>query len=292
MSKPIFIHAGAHRTGTSSFQLCLHENQQVLRGQGIDLAYPGRDGVPGGALRMRLPGPRHADDTVAKFATNLRQHLRDLSPDNSRSMILSDENIPGRMFHFYQGQFFPAAKMRFMALAQALVNRPAHIIYVLRSYDEMFISAYRKRAEDNAVHPFNEVVAGFMAMDRGWPELVALMRDILRPQTISVLPYERRGQSRELLAQLVPDLSRDQLVEPAQTMNQSATDAALFALQEKYRAGEKLSRPQWQSVVRDHAGDRTQNGFAVFSKQDAEMLETRYQIDLTRVAELDGVAFL
>ena len=27
---PLFIHAGAHRTGTSSFQLCLHKNRKAL----------------------------------------------------------------------------------------------------------------------------------------------------------------------------------------------------------------------------------------------------------------------
>ena len=64
----------------------------------------------------------------------------------------------------------------------------------------MYVSGFRKRAEDNASEKFEKLVPNYLTMDRGWPELVALMRDILRPERISVLPYERRGQSRDLLA--------------------------------------------------------------------------------------------
>lgn len=292
MSKPIYIHAGAHRTGTSSFQQCLHDNHDVLKKQGIDIAYPGRDGVKGGKLRLRLPSPRHIGKSKPDFAAIVASHLDQLSPNPDQALILAEENIPGRMFHFNAGEFFPAAEVRFAALAKALRNPPKHILYVVRSYDEIYVSGFRKRAEDNPVNPFSKLSPHYMAMDRGWPEIVALMRDILKPERISVLPYERRGQSRELLNLLVPGLSVDELSEPSKLVNLSATDAALEALQKRYHAGQELTRPEWKTVVQAHAHDREPRGFAAFSEKDTKTLKNRYQIDLDRIKIMDGVEFL
>ena len=292
MTKSVYIHAGAHRTGTSSFQLCLHRNRQVLSGQGLDIAYPGRDGVPDGRLKLQLPRPRHGEKRIPQFADKLRGHLGRLSPDPLRGLILSEENIPGPMTHFYEGRFFPASAKRLAALAAALDGPPRHVLYVLRPYDQLYISAYRKRAEDNPVPPFPDLVPHFLAMDRGWPDLIVEMRDILRPERLSILDYAHRGTSSALLAGLVPGLAASDLAEPDQVVNLSATDAALIALQRRYHAGESLSREEWKSVLNEHAENRAPQGVAAFSDADATSLRSRYAGDLTRIAKLDGVALL
>ncbi len=63
MNKRSYLHLGAHRTGSSSFQQCLFENREILSGLGFDVVYPGRDGVPNGRLRMntKLPRKRHGE---------------------------------------------------------------------------------------------------------------------------------------------------------------------------------------------------------------------------------------
>lgn len=291
MSKRVFIHAGAHRTGTSSFQLCLARNRAALAAAGYDLAYPGRDGIPGGRLRLDLPRKRHGDRRVPDFAARVRDHLARLSPDPGRALILSEENIPGLMRNFYDGLFYPGSGRRLATLATALDAPPVHLLFLLRSYDTLFVSAYRKRAEDNPVPPFAEVAPQFLAITRGWPEIVVELRDILKPRRLTVLTHETRGTSRDLLARLVPGLDPARLAEPGRTMNLSATDAGLAALQARYRAGEKLARPAWQQVIRDHAGDRTPRGFAGFAAADAARLRARYAADLDRIAALPGVDF-
>lgn len=292
MTKPVLIHAGAHRTGTSSFQLCLHENRAVLDRHGFDIAYPGRDGVPGGRLRLPLPRRRHGDKRIPQFAQQTRAVLTGLSPAEDRGLILSEENIPGPMLHFYHGQFFPAARKRLLSLARALDGPPVHLLYVVRSYADLYVSAYRKRAEDNAVAPFSEIVPHFMAMDRGWPELIAEMRETLGPLRLTVLPYEARGSSCALLARLVPGLDAAALSEPGRTVNQSATDAALEALQVRYRAGETLPRRAWQKVVQDHAGRVDKTGFAAFPESERQALGARYDADLLRLADMPGISFV
>lgn len=292
MTEPVYIHAGAHRTGTSSFQLCLHENRAALAAQGYDLAYPGRDGVPGGRLRMRLPRPRHGLHRVGQYAGALRAHLAGFRGGPGRALIVSEENISGPMRHFYEGRFFPASGKRLRVLAAALDGPPEHLLYVLRPYAEIFASAYRKRAEDNPVPPFAEIVPRLIQMDRGWPELLAEMRDLLRPRRMTVLRYENRGSSRALLARLVPGLSAQALREPQKAVNLSATDAALQALQARYRAGEVLTRPVWKRIVETHADDRSEQGFAAYGRAERRALEARYAADLERVAALAKITFL
>ena len=287
--KPSFLHAGAHRTGTSSFQMCLHENRNALTGAGYDLAYPGRDGIPTGTLGLRLPAPRHKQGGTERFAGRVQEAVTQHSPDPTRPLILSEENIPGRMLHFSKAQFYPACEARLMALKEGLKGRVARVLFVLRPYDQLYVSGFRKRAEDNKVDDFNDLRPQFMAMERGWPGIVGAMRDILQPAQLIVVPYARRGSSVEALQMLVPGLADLPLQEPQQLVNLSATDAALVALQRRYRAGEELERAQWKAVIADHANDRTDHGFAAFSEAEVTALTQRYADDLSRIDAMDGV---
>jgi len=284
---PIFIHAGAHRTGTSSFQMCLHENREILGQAGWALAYPGRDGIPSGDLALRLPAGNTA--RAQKLIPKARKTLADHSAD--RPLILSEENIPGRMYHFMKGQFYPMAEMRCEALAAAWPGPVAHVMLVVRSYAEIFVSSYRKRAEENAMPTFDEVRGRYMTMDRGWPDLIAAMRDILRPEIFTVVPYTRRGTSADLLARLVPGLPGGALIEPKRVVNLSATDAALERLQTTYRAGDTLPRAQWKKIIRDNADDKTPRGVAAFSEDDKRVLSERYAADLMSIERMDGITF-
>ncbi|MEC7256960.1 MAG: hypothetical protein VXW58_03995 [Pseudomonadota bacterium] len=292
MSKAIYIHAGAHRTGSSSFQSCLHHNRDTLAAQGFDVAYPGRDGVPRGRLRLRLPAPRHGDRQLVGFAEDLRGHLAGLSPDPDRALILSEENLVGRMLHFSHGQFYPVAEKRIATLARALDAPPRAVLLVVRPYAALYVSAWRKRAEDTAAAPFAETVDQLMAMDRGWPEIVAALRDGLRPERLVVVDYAQRGQSRDLLHRLLPDVPRDDLAEPDRQINISATDAALQALQARLHAGEKLARPDWQAVIADHAHDTRDLGLTALSGDQQQALNARYAADLDRIRALPGVSFV
>ncbi len=286
MSDPaLYLHAGAHRTGTSSFQMCSHENREMLDQAGWAVAYPGRDGIPSGTLALRLPGPKDDDlDTpTQKVARTLADH------SGGRDMILSEENVIGRMMHFMQGLFYPAAQARAQVIRDAWPGPIAHVLLVVRPYGDLFASGYRKRAEDNAVPPFDTLRPNYMRMDRGWPELVAVLRDTLRPEQMTVLPYEKRGASTDLLARLVPGLPGAALIEPMQDVNVSATDAALEALQARYHAGDKLDRAAWKDVIEDHADDRERRGFAAFSDDEARVWQQRYYADLSRLAAMDGI---
>ncbi|MDX1781096.1 MAG: hypothetical protein R3256_07220 [Thalassovita sp.] len=289
--KQVFLHTGAHRTGTSSFQLCLSENRALLETEGFDLAYPGRDGAPQGQLALRLPGLKADKNDAAQLTERARVHLQDLSPQSGRNLVLSEENIPGRMIHFYNGQFYPAAGSRLEALNATLPGEVAHLVHVIRPYHELFVSAFRKRAEDNPVGPFEDISRNMAVFQGGWPEVIGLMRDILRPARLTVIEYGKRGESRALLGHLI-GVHADGFTEPDRALNISATDAALFELQRRYHAGERLSRKAWQRVIRDHAGDRVKRGFTHFRAGQVNRLSKRYQRDLEKLSQMEGVTLI
>ena len=289
-AKPIYLHAGAHRTGTSSFQLMLARNRAAITEAGFGLAYPGRDGIPEGDLGLRLPSPRNADQAVSRFVPSVRVELA--RHQRARGLILSEENLPGRMIHFAAGKFYPAAEARFLTLARAAEAPIARVLLVVRGYADLYVSSFRKRAEDNLVDPFNDGRPKMMRMDRGWPELVALMQKTLQPRAFTVVEYDRRGTSTGLLQHLVPELASLDLTEPQRTLNRSATDAGLLALQEVYAQGRTLERAEWQTIIDRHRDDTEPRGFSAFKPRQLVRLRDRYAADLDRLAEMPGVTLL
>jgi len=293
----IYIHAGAHRTGTSSFQLMLAQNRPVLRAAGILPLYPKRDGAKGGRLRLRLPGPSVGSAGLRARQTGVKEELARHMADvpESAKILLSEENIPGRMFHFFSGRFYPAAPRRMEMLAEALKSLghapPVSLVFVIRPYADLFVSAYRKRAEDNAVAPFSEIAPAMVHIDAGWPQLLAQFQTYLAPKHLIVRSYAHRGRSVDLLEDLLGARLAD-LKEPARRLNLSATDAALQALQERYRAGETLDRAHWKDVIAHYADQTEQRSFACFTQAQRTRLDDLYEADCAAIAKMAGVTFL
>lgn len=285
---PLYIHAGAHRTGTSSFQMCLHENLAQLRARGWALIYPRRDGIPSGDRSLRLPRPRDVNLAVPIKKTSRRL----TASSGGRPLILSEENIPGRMFHFFKGQFYPAAEKRCEVLRAAWPGPIAHVLLVVRPYDQLFVSGYRKRAEENLVPPFDVLRQNYMRMDRGWSELVNVLRDVLRPERLTIVPYDLRGSSSSLLERLVPGLEGAPLQEPVSAINVSATDRALIALQDHLAKQDPSTPAVRQSIMRAHAHNTTPLGVAAFSEEEVAHWSARYGEDLERIAAMDGVTLI
>lgn len=294
MRREIFVHAGAHRTGTSSFQLCLSENQSVLKASGFNVAFPGRDGVAGGRLKLRLPRPRHGPDEMDFFVGKAARTLMDHVSDNKNPLVLSEENLPGVILHFFKGRLYPNRKRRLQVFRKAIESidcRVAHVLFVIRPYDQLFMSGFRKHAEDNPVQDFADHAEAMSKFSGGWPETVQSLRNVLAPDRLSVVEFGARGQSRDLLGRLLDD-APERFSEPQRGLNISATDAALEHLQSLYHSGVNLSRAEWQKVIGDFADETDDRGFTSFSKAQLERFSTRYAADLERLAGMNGVTLI
>lgn len=290
--KTFYIHAGAHRTGTSSVQMFLHDNLDEITRQGYDAVYPGRDGIPSGKLGLRLPSLRHGETLQQRFIRKVRKVTRANSPDPTRPMILSEENIPGRMIHFYASEFYPAAEARMKALHDGLEGTLKRVVYVVRPYDALYVSAFRKRAEEVVSDLFTDQRAALMNMDRGWPELITLMRDHLKAEETVVMTMDARGDNRNIIKHLVPDLDQGNLVEPKALLNVSASDTAMDALRARYLAGGKLDREERQEIIAEHADNKASTNFAEFTPEQSQELSEKYEHDCDQLAKMDGITFV
>lgn len=112
MAKKIYVHEGVHRSGTSSFQICLGQNCDLLETRGFDLAYPGRDGAPQGKLKLRFPGRKEDEGKVAVMAKRAAHNIAIATSDPARDLILSEENIPGRIYPMFKRRLFLDASKR------------------------------------------------------------------------------------------------------------------------------------------------------------------------------------
>lgn len=291
MANKVYLHIGAHRTGTSSFQLCLEENRDVIRAVGYREGFPARDGVKSGDLSLRLPQPRHKD--IREFVPRIRRQVaRDPMRYPDHPIVISEENIIGGLFHFQQGLFYPSAEKRFETLNMALETRPERVLLVVRDYAPLYVSCFRQRAVDRKVGNFRECVPNYLAMDRGWPELVTVVQKALQPRHLTVVRYENRGESRMLLHRLLPDVPLHQLSEPDRSLNVRGTDAALIALQKRYETGDDMSRWDRRKLLEDMAGDTRNLGFAEFTDAESEALNLRYTRDLDKLSRMQGLTLI
>ncbi len=288
MARDIFIHAGSHRAGSSALQMFLDVNAAAIRAQGIDPVYPGRDGAAGGAFRFRVPAPRDkAGKVKARF--DITQGSFERMAPGSGPVILSEENIPGRMRPLFQGRFFPEADHRAGFLARVLgPNRVARLTLVLRPYDELFTSAYRKLAATRRLPPFAGLAPKMLDSPIGWPEVVAKLAEALRPGEIRVLRYCPRPQA-EIAAAICPLLDTGPLVEHAAPVNASLPDAALFALQARYGAGAEPGEALIAEVRAETEGRAAPEPFAGFNENGRAKLRARFEDDLARLAKMPGV---
>lgn len=269
-------------------------NRERLEARGFDLSYPSRDGVPGGSLALRLPKPRHGAEDVAVFTEKMGRIMRGQVTQGRGKLLFSDENLPGIIRLFFRGKLYPNARKRYMVMRDAFAAidaRPKRALFVVRPYAELFVSGYRKHAEDNAIEPFAELSETMVSFKGGWQNVIQAMRSVLGPEEIRVIEYGARGESRAVLGQLL-GCDAGEFIEPGRAMNISATDAAMLALQEIYAQGRTLSRPEWQEIIRSHADNDENLGFAGFSRAQQAALDARYADDLNALRQMNGVTLV
>lgn len=293
MARQYHLHLGAHRTGSSSFQLCLHENQESLWQQGYQIAFPARDGVRAGQLALRLPAPRHDRNAVQERADAARRHLNEeIAKDPHQQVIISEENTLGSMVHFQKARFHPASKQRLSALRHAMEGPAVSVLFVVRDYGAFFRSCIRKRMEETYESDFDAAAAAYLAMNRGWVEVLQEIRDILQPSRLVVVRHEDRFKRLELLQHLVPQLDIGPLSEPRRSLNTSATDRALLELQTIHRKGETLTRMARRKLIKDWAHDQETLGLTEFTSREKKAFSISYEMDLERISQEPGMVLI
>lgn len=292
----VHLHLGAHRTGSTSFQTLLSENYHVIQSQGVRVGFARRHLAPYGQLEVKLPHKKLSKDKrgmVRQFLKVRSEIAPVVRKGFNQQALLSEENLIGVMRNFEKGRFYPSAHARMTYLRNALFpSAIGNVLMLVRSYDSFFESAFRKRAEVNALPEFSEVAKLQTEFVGGWPDVVDQVLDALRPRELIVAAYGRERDDLALLGQLCPTLRIAEMKRPGKWANTSFSDRALFECQRRLNAGEVLSREE-SRVIRDEFADApADRPFANFLPEQASKLKERYQADLDVLRRHSGITLI
>ncbi|MEL7344749.1 MAG: hypothetical protein AAFN59_07800 [Pseudomonadota bacterium] len=285
----LYLHLGGHRTGSSSLQLAMEMNAEAFHGAGIDTAYPSRDGAQGGRLRLRLLKRVTGGQGPIANAERVRAHLKDHMRDDTRSLLVSDENVLGAVAELAAGHFYRTVRRRCRVLGAALWTQPRRVVLVTRPYGDLFASAYRFQASIAPVAPFEDVVSAMETFKGGWLRPIEHIMGFLKPQELVVVDYSKRGSSAALLGRLT---GLEGLKEPARRVNLSATDAAIVAIQARLASGQDASRETLRDLVVEHCHDTQDFGIAAIPQALNAALLQRYEADLDEVSKRSDVTLV
>ncbi|NDW52380.1 hypothetical protein [Aliiroseovarius sp. PrR006] len=281
--REVHLHLGAHRTGSTAFQMVLSANATALHAQGLRLGFPERSRVPNGQLRTHLDHAALGDPKQLK--KQIAKNRADLAPvlntDEYHQALLSEENFIGGMISFEQGRFYPNVRERMILLRMVL--HPAEIgnvMLMIRSYDSLFESAFRKRAETHVMPSYEAVRHRQAEFEGGWPTVVEAILAELKPQKLLVVPYRRERDDLALLELLCPHLGLAGLTPSEGYTNMSFPDAALFEIQRQRRAGKKLFWDEKRAIYDAFADKVAERPFVQLYPDHAENLRARYLSDL------------
>jgi len=285
------VHAGAHRTGTGSFQSFLAQNANHLLDAGVSARFSGRDVEGAGNLRLKLP-----DGRVFKSKSPIEPHVnaarRALSKGPMEGTVLiSEENILGRMIPFFKGKFYTRLWQRADVLRQAIGRGPDQVVLVMRNYGELYVSAYAQLAQSRKLPEFEVALPHLMRIDRGWPVVVEALQKGLQPTRITAVPYADRGTNEALLGQMIANVPKG-LVEPVRPTNVSASTEAIAELQRRLHAGEIFTREDADAIKAAHSVDAGGHKFDPLSPAQKSSFTRKYNADLKAMTENTQIEFL
>jgi len=275
----IVLHVGAHRTGTGSFQSFLNHNAAKLQGAGISARYPGRDIGDEGTLKLKLPAAEDIKIGGVKDRHVVAARRQLLAGETTGEMIISEENILGRMIPIFKGRFYYRIIPRMEILANAMGRAPDQVVMVVRNYGDFFVSAYAQMAQVRVMPAWDIVMPRLLQNERTWGTVACALHKGLNPTRITVVPYAKRGTNADLLA-LMTKTKIDGLQEVPRGTNTSATSEAIFELQARLAAKEELSEETVQQIKDDHS---VANGGTVYNPMTPAQKSTftrRYNADL------------
>lgn len=289
--RKVYLHVGAHRTGSSSFQACMDANLERLNAMNFSLAYPSRDGIARGNIKLRMPPLHFGPKKRAEVNAYNQEHLDTLFAKD-RHVLLSEENILGKVWAFYKGKFYNEMAANAAFMREALGGHIDHVMIVIRPYTGLYRSCYRKQSEDTIMEDFDIVSKGFVETKRTWTDVIRELVQGTQADNVTVVEMNSRGRSTDLLKRMVPELADQEVAPEPEILNISPTDSAIIALRTRYKRGEELSRSEWQEVIREFADVKDDLGVTKYNPDLERILKDRYARDLENIPKIKGVTFV
>ena len=282
--RPDFVlHLGAHRTGSTRLQSILDANREVLARNGIVALTPPRPGkrispTVRDVVRMLPRKPKHLPRYILKRAgarALFSMLIADSVPSHGlRRLIVSEENLMYPAFLPDGFGLYPSIYWCLKSLRDLAGLGPSEIHLTIRAYDTFLVSLYAMSSiySTRAVRPFDNIRTNYLAVHRGWPEVVG---DVARafPGTLLKITRVEHRSMEERVQDLVGSPGFDELrFEGEERINAAPTLEAMAA------AAEHRDRNSRDALVARHS-DGTR--FDPLTERERNGLFRRYEDDLS-----------
>ena len=222
----LILHIGAHRTASTLIERMLSALAAARPDLGLAVwrpadmrAIPGFKTVPGLFDSKGVPHSREAEDTFNAVRADMSARLDAAERAGVKTLLISEENICGGMrANFKRGRFYPAIGPRLVAFARVLGRTPVRVALGLREYGAVWNSAYGylDRVENTLPAP-REAAEMLMERPRGWPAVVAAMREAWPLSKLLVWRQEDLGAPAAAAA--LCDVDPELLIDPERQVN-------------------------------------------------------------------------
>ncbi len=247
----VFLHIGAHRCATTSFQHYLRHNTDRLGPAGIGYWGPRR--TRNGLFSGVLPGPvaigggdpaRRARGRVALAAARSAN-------TGLQILVVSDENIMGSVRENLRlGALYSGVGERIARFVQAFDGRISDIILNIRSQDHYWAAALAYSVTRGMAAPCARQLQRLTEAHRSWRDVVEDVAAAAGRARVCVFPFEQFcGQPETQLAMMTG--SRAPMAEARVWLNRSP-DAHVLRTQYGLR-GLDHTRGRWMPFVPDQA---------------------------------------
>lgn len=283
----IFLHIGAHRTATTSFQHYMRKTGPGLMRCGVDFWGPAqtRNGLFHGVIPV--PSRRSAGQQLERARGRVALKLSAAEGRGFGGLVISDENLIGNIrANLRDMRLYPAIGERMARYHAAFGGRLRRVALSIRGQEEYWTSALSYSLMRVGRVPTRDELRHIAGAARGWRDVVTDLACALPGVEIVVMPHERlAGRPDTRLAALlgqadVPAAGR------VDRMNvRPGMDELCAALEER---GARLG-------VFAKAGTGTEPGAraGVFTPDQSAAMAEAYQDDLYWLrAGADGLARL
>lgn len=201
----LYIHIGAHKTGTTFIQIFFDRNREWLQRHGFD--YPQCCWLESAQhrLALALKGLRDPDTgAVPAFDAELADLKACIAEAAVPNILISSE------------EFFSLPREAIARLRDGLAEYDVHILAFVRRPDRLFESTYREKVQ-NPGHPFYGEIDDYLARpedfarDLNMPEHIGNWADCFGQANIHLARFEDDGPVETVLSMLGLDASDVQI---------------------------------------------------------------------------------
>lgn len=178
----LYLHLGAHRTGSTVFQRIFKRNHDRLAAAGVGYLGPGH---------LRETDYFYLDEKAGFDAGARERFAADRDAAGGMRLVLSEENILGSMrLNLQQRRFYPKVRSRLVAYAGLFGQAPARVGLALRGYAGYWGSAYSYLLPAHNLPPFENLASDLAGTARGWLDVITDIRAVFPEAEIVVWRLE------------------------------------------------------------------------------------------------------